>query len=100
MRYKFVTFFVLLKLFIYFDLPSDPSQQPFTGSVIGNTSDPKAATTAQFAAFWGELALRFKNNPKVIFGLNNEPHDMVRFMIIGLETVHQPSSLHLHSPRN
>jgi len=39
-----------------------------TGSIIGDTSDPKAATTAQFAAFWGELAGRFKTNEKVIFG--------------------------------
>jgi len=51
---------------------NDPSQQPMTGSVIGNTSDSKAATTAQFGAFWGELAGRFKGNEKVIFGLMNE----------------------------
>ena len=43
-----------------------------TGSVIGNSSDSKAATTAQFGAFWGELARRFVDNPKVIFGLMNE----------------------------
>lgn len=55
---------------------NDPSSQPWTGSVIGNTSDPTAATTAQFAAFWGELANRFKDNEKVMFGLMNEPHDM------------------------
>lgn len=56
---------------------NDPSQQPMTGSIIGDTSDVKAATTAQFAAFWGELAGRFKGNEKVIFGLMNEvflPH--------------------------
>jgi endoglucanase len=51
---------------------NDPSQQPNTGSVIGNSSDSKAATTAQFGAFWGELAGRFVNNSKVIFGLMNE----------------------------
>jgi endoglucanase len=51
---------------------NDPSQQPMTGSVIGNSSDSKAATTAQFGAFWGELARRFVDNPKVIFGLMNE----------------------------
>jgi endoglucanase len=55
---------------------NDPSQQPMTGSIIGDTSDPKAATTAQFSEFWEELAGRFKDNPKVIFGLMNEPHDM------------------------
>ena len=46
--------------------------------MIGNVSDPKAATTAEFGEFWGELALRFVGNPNVIFGINNEPHDMVR----------------------
>ena len=51
---------------------NDPSQQPLSGSVIGNTSDPNAATTEQFAEFWGELAGRFATNEKVIFGLMNE----------------------------
>jgi aryl-phospho-beta-D-glucosidase BglC (GH1 family) len=51
---------------------NNPSQQPYSGSVIGNSSDPTAATTAQFGAFWGELARRFKDNKKVIFGLMNE----------------------------
>jgi endoglucanase len=51
---------------------NNPSQQPATGSIIGDTSDVTAATTAQFGAFWGELAGRFKSNPKVIFGLMNE----------------------------
>ncbi|KAK0720150.1 glycoside hydrolase family 5 protein [Lasiosphaeris hirsuta] len=55
---------------------NNPSSQPFSGSVIGNTSDPTAATTAQFGAFWGELAKRFIDNEKVIFGLMNEPHDL------------------------
>lgn len=45
--------------------------------VIGNTTDPKAATTAEFKAFWNEFAKRFVHNEKVIFGINNEPHDMV-----------------------
>ena len=51
---------------------NNPSQQPTTGSIIGDTTDAKAATTAQFAAFWGELAGRFASNEKVIFGLMNE----------------------------
>ncbi|CAE7084026.1 unnamed protein product [Rhizoctonia solani] len=55
---------------------NDPSQQPLTGSIIGSSSDPKAATTAQFQSFWQELAGRFKDNEKVIFGIMNEPHDM------------------------
>ncbi|TVY80822.1 Endoglucanase, partial [Lachnellula suecica] len=61
---------------------NNPSQQPATGSIIGDTTDSKAATTAQFAAFWGELAGRFKDNPKVIFGLMNEPHDMDTNLIL------------------
>ncbi|KAM3073467.1 hypothetical protein ACMFMG_004634 [Clarireedia jacksonii] len=61
---------------------NDPSAQPFSGSVIGNTSDPTAATTAQFAAFWGELAKRFKSNTKVIFALMNEPHDMPTSLVL------------------
>jgi endoglucanase len=51
---------------------NNPSQQPTTGSIIGNTTDVTSATTAQFATFWGELAKRFKSNEKVIFGLMNE----------------------------
>jgi endoglucanase len=51
---------------------NDPSQQPYSGSVIGNSSDPTAATTAQFGAFWGELSHRFEGNEKIIFGLMNE----------------------------
>ena len=53
----------------------DPSQQPMSGPVIGS-KNAGAATTAQFGVFWGELARRFKDNEKVIFGLMNEPHDM------------------------
>jgi hypothetical protein len=61
---------------------NDPSSQPFSGSVIGNTSDPTAATTAQFGAFWGELAKRFADNGKVMFGLMNEPHDMPSSLLL------------------
>ncbi|KAF8998235.1 endoglucanase 1 [Cyathus striatus] len=61
---------------------NDPSSQPFSGSVIGNTSDPTAATTKQFGEFWHELALRFATNPKVVFGINNEPHDMPTDLIL------------------
>jgi len=61
---------------------NDPSQQPMTGSVIGNSSDPTAATTAQFAEFWGELGRRFKDNEKVMFGLMNEPHDMPTSLVL------------------
>jgi aryl-phospho-beta-D-glucosidase BglC (GH1 family) len=77
--------------------------QPFSGSVshlifintianllgasqvIGNTTDPTAATTAQFGAFWKELASRFAHNPKVVFGINNEPHSMVNAIYLSLK---------------
>ncbi|PAV16395.1 endoglucanase 1 [Pyrrhoderma noxium] len=61
---------------------NDPSMQPFSGSVIGNTSDPTAATTEQFKEFWTELARRFVLNPRVVFGINNEPHDMPTELIL------------------
>ncbi|CAK7234718.1 hypothetical protein SCUCBS95973_009029 [Sporothrix curviconia] len=61
---------------------NNPSQQPMSGSVIGNTSDATAATTAQFGAFWGELARRFSNNSRVIFGLMNEPHDLPSSLLL------------------
>ncbi|KAI0157911.1 glycoside hydrolase family 5 protein [Hypoxylon sp. FL1284] len=61
---------------------NDPSSQPYTGSVIGNTSDPDAATTEQFGEFWGELAGRFADNEKAIFGLMNEPHDMATELVL------------------
>lgn len=61
---------------------NDPSSQPYSGSVIGNASDPTAATTAQFGFFWGELARRFASNEKVLFGLMNEPHDMPSALLL------------------
>lgn len=61
---------------------NDPSSQPFSGSVIGNTTDPTAATVDQFASFWGELARRFADNENVIFGLMNEPHDMPSSLLL------------------
>jgi endoglucanase len=47
----------------------------YNGLVIGSTS-AGAATAAQFGAFWGKLAALFARNPKVIFGLMNEPNGM------------------------
>lgn len=61
---------------------NNPSQQPLTGSIIGDTSDPNAATTQQFGDFWQELASRFVDNEKVIFGLMNEPHDMPTSLVL------------------
>ncbi|KAI7288158.1 hypothetical protein KC345_g87 [Hortaea werneckii] len=52
------------------------------GSTIGNNSDPKAATSEQFGHFWRQLASRHRYNPNVIFGINNEPHDMPTAMIL------------------
>ncbi len=40
--------------------------------VIGGPDVPDAV----FADFWGKMAFQFKDNPKVWFGLMNEPHDM------------------------
>lgn len=64
---------------------NDPSSQPMTGSIIGDTKDVAAATTAQFAAFWGELAGRFKNNSKVIFGLMNEVREIFLAVVFQIE---------------
>ncbi|KAF1952331.1 glycoside hydrolase [Byssothecium circinans] len=61
---------------------NDPSSQPQSGSIIGNTSDPKAASTTALAAFWGELSKRFMTNPNVIFGIMNEPHDMPTQLVL------------------
>ena len=61
---------------------NDPSMQPSSGSVIGNTSDTKAATTENLAAFWAELSTRFIINTNVIFGIMNEPHDMPTSLVL------------------
>lgn len=61
---------------------NDPSMQPNSGSVIGNTSDPIAATTEGLASFWGEIAKRFISNPNVIYGIMNEPHDMSTMLVL------------------
>ena len=44
----------------------------YYGEVIGTEAVP----TAAFAEFWTKLALEFKNNPLVIFGLMNEPYEI------------------------
>lgn len=41
--------------------------------VIGSSNVPYTA----FANFWSRLATEFKDNPKVMFGLMNEPHHIV-----------------------
>ncbi len=44
----------------------------YRGGVIGSSQVPNSA----FADFWKRLALQFKGNGKVMFGLMNEPFDM------------------------
>ena len=44
----------------------------YYNDVIGG---PKVSDAA-FADFWSRLSTEFKNNPRVWFGLMNEPHDM------------------------
>jgi endoglucanase len=61
---------------------NDPSMQPFSGSVIGNASDDRAATTQDLADFWAELSSRFVVNSNVIFGIMNEPHDMPTSLVL------------------
>jgi endoglucanase len=61
---------------------NDPSEQPNSGSIIGNTSDPTAATTENLADFWAALAKRFVSNPNVIYGIMNEPHDMPTSLVL------------------
>lgn len=44
----------------------------YKGNVIGSSAVPNSA----FADLWTRLATQFKSNPKVIFGLMNEPNNM------------------------
>ncbi len=44
----------------------------YYAKTIGSADVPNAA----FADFWGQVAGQFKDNPRVWFGLMNEPHDI------------------------
>ncbi len=44
----------------------------YDGALVGSAAVPDAA----LADFWTRLAAEFKDNPRVMFGLMNEPHDM------------------------
>src|SRR5262249_49945950 len=44
----------------------------FRGSFVGTSAVPNSA----FADFWKKLALKYAGNPRVMFGLMNEPHDL------------------------
>lgn len=45
----------------------------FNGKVIGSSGGP---TDDQFVSLWTQLATKYSNSSKVIFGLMNEPHDL------------------------
>jgi endoglucanase len=42
----------------------------------GNTIGSSQVPNSYFADFWKRLAVRYGQNPRVIFGLVNEPHDL------------------------
>jgi endoglucanase len=44
----------------------------YRGNLIGSSAVPYSA----YADFWSRLATQFKDNPLVVFGLMNEPHDI------------------------
>lgn len=44
----------------------------YDGKLVGSPDVPDTA----FADFWGQVAAQFKDNPRVWFGLMNEPHDL------------------------
>jgi len=44
----------------------------YQGKIIGSPEVP----VKSFACFWKQLATSFKDNPRVLFGLMNEPHTM------------------------
>lgn len=44
----------------------------YYGQLVGSPDVPNSV----FANLWARLAMKYRNNPKVVFGLMNEPHDM------------------------
>jgi len=46
----------------------------WNGQLIGESGGP---TNAQFANLWSQIATKYKSQPNVIFGLMNEPHDLI-----------------------
>ena len=44
----------------------------YSNALIGSSNLPAQA----FGDLWGQIALRYKRNPLVMFGLMNEPHDI------------------------
>lgn len=51
---------------------SDKNFAKYKGNLIGSAAVPNSA----FADFWTRIAIVYKNNPKVVFGLTNEPSNM------------------------
>lgn len=49
------------------------------GSIIGQST----VTNAMFASFWSQVANLYKSNPRVIFELTNEPHDLDTTLMLG-----------------
>ncbi|KZS87207.1 cellulase-domain-containing protein [Sistotremastrum niveocremeum HHB9708] len=45
----------------------------WNGAIIGESGGP---TNAQFANLWSQLAAHYASQPKIIFGVMNEPHDL------------------------
>lgn len=46
----------------------------FNGKIIAQDDD--GPTDAQFADIWSQLAVKYKNESKIVFGIMNEPHDL------------------------
>src|SRR6201999_429411 len=44
----------------------------YYGDTVGSSKVPNAV----FADFWGRLGTRYASNPRVMFNLVNEPHDL------------------------
>ena len=51
---------------------SSPNFIRYKGNLVGSSAVPISA----FADFWKRMALLYKDNPRVIFGLGNEPNNM------------------------
>jgi endoglucanase len=51
---------------------SDGNFARWKGNLVGSTQVPNSA----FADFWTRMANQYKTNPKVFYGLSNEPHNM------------------------
>lgn len=55
----------------------------WNGAVI-NQGGP---TNAQYASLWSQIAAKYASNPKVIFGIMNEPHDLPQGVALWAQSV-------------